>query len=211
MQESASSSVNFLVHLIDGSCHHYRQTDSKGLEGVLEYLRRTKVFTPENLIFHINNEQTVFPSHAVSRLEIVTTEQLTHICSPTWRDSEELTPDDYRRTREEIHGILQTDRAKLVRDGVFTLLLSYHLLGGYQVHVKCQVTRNEDNKRPELIQSDLGMLNQHTPPPVITIGRLGGGLTFLNSANILRMVRCPGAQERPLNALVYAGEELSTA
>lgn len=200
MHTASSNGVTIYVHLIDGSCHHYKQTDNEDLVELLEHLRRTKVFSSQNLVFHINHEIAIFPSHAVSRLDIVTNEHLEHICSSTYRDSEEITPEEYTREREAILRILKTDRSQLVHDGVFTMLLSYHLLGGYQVYIKCNIAREEEDARP-LTQSDFSMLNQHIQAPVVTVGRLGGGLTFLNTVNILCMGRCPGSPDRPLNAL----------
>lgn len=200
MHTLPTTGANLSVHLIDGSCHHYQQTGSEDLVEILEHLRRTKVFSSQNLVFHINHEIAIFPSHAVSRLDIVTPEHLEHICSSTYRDSEEITPEEYIRERGAILRTFQADRTQLVQDGVFTMLLSYHLLGGYQVYIKCKIAREEDDARP-FTQSDFSMLNQHIQAPVVTVGRLGGGLTFLNTVNILCMGRCPGSPDRPLNAL----------
>ena len=61
---------------------------------------------------------------------------------------------------------------------------------------------------PEFTLPEFGSALRHSPPPAITIHRRDGGLTFLNTANIVRKTRYPGAPEGASTLLMQDGEEV---
>jgi len=206
--ENQTYDLQIKVYATDGQCYHFRQLREDDVTSTIEYLRRTKVFTAQHLALNADGALTAFPSHLVSRLDILASEPLAQICTPTWNDAFEISQEDYEVKRREIMQHMATAGPHSPRGGVMVGLHTFYLLGGFHIHIQVQPIHSADHQRPEFAESDFGSALQHSPPPAITIRRRDGGLTFLNTANIVRKTRYPGAPEGATTILMRDGEEV---
>jgi len=178
------------------------------LETAVEQIRRTKVFQQKNLVFHTAGTLITFPATAVSRLDLITSEPIRDHFAATWRNARELCGADYHQQRDAI--INNKTRWLACRaTGTFPVINTLYLLGGYTTHLLLEITLSEGGSASGLTDHDVSMLAQHAPPPTYTIHRCDGGVSFLNSANVVRMERIPGYQVSPSNALIKHAVELN--
>jgi hypothetical protein len=203
----AEQQLAYIVYATDGHQYHFRQADGEGLEHAIELLRETKVFSQRNLVFHTHGALVTFPSSAVSRLDIVTSYPITENFLPTWRGAREICGAEFFEQRDAILNDLAA-WALQREGGSFPVINSVYSLGGYQTHLLFDITRSEDTPPRHFTDFDVSMIAQHAPPPVYTIHRCDGGVSFLNTATIVRFQRIPGYLVSPGNALSSNAQEL---
>lgn len=191
--------LELIVSAIDGHRYHYRQADAE-IEPVVELLQHTKAFSQKNLVFHTKGSLVTFPVSAVARLDLVCFEPVCAYFPSTWRDAREICGAELQAERDAI--LQHRDEWERKREaGRFPIINSLYSLGGYVTHLLFEVVRAEGEERRNLTNSDIGMITQHALPPAYTIHRCDGGVSFINTANIVRMERIPGYSTPALNAL----------
>ena len=206
--DAPQNCLSFRVFTIDGQSHQFLHSRENGLDEIVEYLRRTKVFGQTNLVVQADEALTTFPSKAVARLDIISNEPLPPICPPTWAYARELSEEEFLRRREEIHQLSNGHPRNLMSSDTLAFLVTYDLLGGYRVFLEAQVSRTKESQQPSLTRTDVGIVRQHAQRAPITFDLPDGGVSFLNTANLMRTYRYPGGLRHTANIMMFEGSEL---
>jgi len=199
--------LEYVVSCTDGHRYRFRQPDG-GLPGnTIELLHRTKAFTQKNLVFHTEGGLVTFPSMAVARLDLITDWPLNNQFAATWRNAREMCSLEAMQEREVIlHNPEEWQRRRAT--GKFSVINIFHSLGGYETHLLFDIVMPEGSAPGQLTDFDEGMMVQHAPPPAYVIHRCDGGVSFLNTATVVRMQRIPGFSVPPVNALTTHAKEI---
>lgn len=206
--ETQHDGLQISVHTIDGRCHRFRRSGDGNVEDMLKYLRHTKIFAPQNLLIVADDTVSSFASHAVSRLDVIASKPLEWAGPKNWWDTREITAEEYANQRAEMVRTMRKDRALLRLNSVVTILLTCDLTGGYRLYLESRTTHDEEHPHPEFLTSDLGSILQHPLPAAIAINRPDGGLTFINTVNMLYSTSFPSPLDVSPNMLMHDGKEV---
>lgn len=193
--------LEIVIYLIDGSIHRFKQDDPAAVSRILETLQPPRVFSQKQILVAGSYFTAGYPTATITRMDLIGAEigPLRHAVGVV--DIEEISIrelDLYAKPR-----FSDTRRSELVVNvGEATdTVAEINLADTQRIGLKVRYQSESAIDRRQLLQSFAGGLPIHGR-------RRGGGLVFINPANVIRFSFYPGLPDMPPSSLPLHRAEL---
>lgn len=195
------NTMEIVLYLVDGSIHRFKQDDASSIAKILDSLQPPRVFNQKQLLIAGSYFTAGYPTATITRLDLVGGDVGSLRHSVGIVDIEEISErelDLYAKPR-----FSDTRRSEVVVNvGEATdTVAEINLTDTQRIGLKVRYQAEAAIDRRQL-------LNSFTGGHPIHARRRGGGLVFINPANVIRFAFYPGLPDMPPTSLPLHRAEL---